>query len=53
MIIVENPDTVKHIRALEQAIQRVRELASAIGLGEAMLYSKVIEAQILKVLDGE
>lgn len=28
MIIIENPETVKHIKNLESAIQRVRELHS-------------------------
>lgn len=41
------------LQEFESAIQRVRELARAIGLGEAMLHSKVIETQILKALDGE
>lgn len=31
MIIIENPETVRHIRNLEQAIQRVRELHNQIG----------------------
>ena len=52
MIVVENPDTVKYIKKLETAIQRVREVTNQY-IEHGDFVEKETALDILKALDGE